>query len=164
MDPVASSFGLGAIGVVLLSAVAWRGSAAQHADTLACAAMLFMTWCISNTLVALYEPPKSWLFFPIMDAICGAVVMGMWFSKPAPWKLVLTGLFVLQCCAHLAFWLQGNRSHGVMFTYAVVLNLTFCAQLLVTAWPGGTYVGSRLGDILAVSARTRSNGPTLPRA
>jgi hypothetical protein len=144
MGIVALSFGLAAFAVVAVSAAAWKAEMHRYGDAFAASGMLFMTWSISNILTALYKPPDCWKAYPVMDLICGVIVMWMWSTKPAPWKLLLAGLFVFDCIVHVAFWLQPSKTWNVQYLYTLVLNVVFGAQLLVAAWPGGARLGAGL--------------------
>ena len=78
---IAVGFAIAAIAVLAMSFLAWRENSHRYGDAFAVSGMLFMTWCISNVLAALYSPPDCWTFYPVMDLACGIVVMSMWATK-----------------------------------------------------------------------------------
>jgi hypothetical protein len=165
MGVIAFSFLAATLVVLSLSFVAWREDHNRHGDLLACSGMLLTTWAISNILTELYTVPDAWVFYPVMDAICGAAVMWAWLSKPSKWKIGLAGLFLLQCALHVAFWLHIEKTPTILYTYALALNLIFGAQLLVTGWSGGAHVVDRVVRALGlhhVPAGTYPRHPIRP--
>lgn len=164
MDPITIGFGLACIAVLAIDMAAWLRKSGGCGDAVACAGILLMTWAASNVMVALYTPPAAYLLYPITDAMAGATVMWMWFTKRARWKLVLVGLFLLQCILHVAFWLHEDKSYGVLYAYVLGINISFGLQLLVTAWPGGEHVVAGIADLFRGPRRTYIRHSVLPRS
>lgn len=145
-----------------LTAPLWLRDPETYGLRLASAGMLFLTWAVSNTLTLAVDPPAGWVGYPIMDAVCGALVILIWLSRRSTWAMVLSCLFILECILHVAFWLQGHASYGLLYTYALALNIIFAAQLLTVGWAGGAHVVAWLVDLLSGPDRRRRAVPIRP--
>lgn len=110
--------------------------ALKKTDAVGLSVMLLMGWCFGRITGALYAPPDSMTLYPIVDAACGITAFAAWSTKKAPWKLALVGLFIVQCCGHLAFWVTYPTDNASLWRYIALNNLWFALQLLCVAGGG----------------------------
>ena len=110
--------------------------------------MLLLGWAFGRLMAAFYGAPASMAMYPVMDALFGALAFMSWRQQREFWKLAMVGLFVAQCCGHVAFWLaypEGgvppDLAHDVIIRYIVANNVCFALELLCVAWAGG------IGDV-----------------
>jgi hypothetical protein len=129
-------------------------------DALGLAVMILLIWIMGRVTGALWSPPQSMASYPVIDFIAGCVAATAWSTRPAPWKIVLAGLFLLQCLGHAAFW-SARFFHGPgvdLLTYTAANNCIFAVQLAVVGWQGvhdGILAGSA-GPRMRRRARARS--------
>lgn len=108
----------------------------KRSDALGLSAMLLLTWVFGRISGALYSPPESMALYPVVDAACGITAFVAWKTKKAPWKLALTGLFIVQCCTHLAFWVAYPTDNASLWRYIAINNLWFGLGLVCVAGGG----------------------------
>lgn len=130
---------------------AWAGATAaplvlnfltkQRPDAIGLSAMLVLIWCLGRVFSALWLLPESMALYPLIDALAGMTAFYAWSTRPQPWKLVLTSLYVGQCAAHLAFWTAWPLE-GSLVRYLWANNFLYALQLLCVASPGAVHVSS----------------------
>lgn len=128
---------------------------AKRSDALGLSAMLLLTWVFGRITGALYSPPESMALYPVVDAACGVTAFIAWRTHRAPWKLALVGLFVLQCCTHLAFWVAYPTDNASLWRYIAINNLWFSLELVCVAG-GGVWDVAR-GALSHLLGRSRSS-------
>lgn len=145
------AWGLATATPLIINAATRRGPDAKGLSV-----MLLWIWVACRVCGALYTPPESVQWYPLMDVMAGAVCLAAWRTERALWKLVLVGLFVLQLAGHTAFWIHvlrvgwpGAKDDGGFYRY-VAINNTLCAlELLTASSPGVWHVARRFGDRLS---------------
>lgn len=113
----------------------------KRVDAVGLSAMLLLTWCFGRITAALYSPPESMTFYPLVDAACGVTAFAAWVTRRAWWKLALTGLFGLQLALHASYWVSwviDPTDKAALYTYVLANNLVFASELLLVG--GGALV------------------------
>jgi len=137
-------FQIAAWGAATIAPLLLNALTRQKADAIGIAAMLVMIWSIGRVLSALWTPPESMAIYPLIDTLAGMTVFYAWMAGDrAPWKLVLTGLYVGQCATAFSFWMAWPAEASLL-RYLWVNNTLYALQLLTVASPGGVHVASRL--------------------
>lgn len=138
-------WGLAAMAPLLLNLIT-----RSRADAVGLAFMLLAGWLLGRIIAALAAPPESMQWYPLVDAVAGALTFRCWQKRPEAWKLVVTFLLIGQCTLHASFWLSGPAP-GALTLYLVANNTLFALQLLTVASPGGRRVARlllpRLSDL-----------------
>jgi fucose 4-O-acetylase-like acetyltransferase len=117
----------------------------RNADAIGLAGMLLITWCIGRVVSMFYTVPQSMGYYPFEDAICGAIAFAAWRTQREWWKLLLTGLFVLQLALALSFWGAWSQGHKEALNfYRPANNASFALELLCAGWGALAYVGGHL--------------------
>lgn len=146
----------GVVVALLLSVWGASRNLNRYVDALGCAGMLALGHSLTTIAALVWDPPACWRLNPILD-LAGLVVVGyVWSTRPERWKAVLGGLFLFQLCLHVALS-ASDKSPYALYGYAVLLNLSFLAQLAVVSWPGGTRL---VADIVGPVPGRRSAGDT----
>src|SRR5688572_19853463 len=110
MGVVAYSFGLAAF---LAWALAMYPLAydRRHFQSTAAAAMLFVSWLLSNTLWV-FLGPGALQAYPVMDMVGGVIAALMFRARPQMWSAALTLCFLTQSVMHVGFaWDTYNHKH-----------------------------------------------------
>jgi hypothetical protein len=105
-------------------------------DAVGLSIMLVLIWVLGRVFWSLWSPPASMQLYPLIDAAAGMTAFTAWMTRPTWWKLVLTGLFLVQLALHVAFW-AAQPVEGSLSRYIALNNLCYAMQLVVVAWPGG---------------------------
>lgn len=130
-------------GVAVCTPVLLNIATKRSADALGLSGMILLMWVMGRVLGAVYTPPESMSFYPVMDAMAGATAFYAWSSDRRAWKLGLVILFTAQCALHVAFWLAWP-SPGSLLRYLWVNNSLFALQLICVGSPGVRDVARRL--------------------
>lgn len=114
----------------------------RHIDAFALASMICVFWAFTNTIGLVWEWPESKKFHSLIDLIGLTACVASYIGRPRRWKAYLAMLFMVQLCAHAAFWwaYKGNTAGSIAYTYALTLNLTWLAQLVCVGASGGFVV------------------------
>lgn len=109
------------------------------------ALMLLSCWGLWQAIPALIAVPQAWMPFPLLDLGCFVVCAVLAAGLRVGWLWLLAFAFLAQIIAHGAFWLNWNQlgpapdkmaAWRLEWTYTLILNLLFAAQLACVAWPG----------------------------
>lgn len=150
------AFGVACMLVYAINAWAAADAKPRYADAAGVASLLCMSYGMSNVLVELYGFPDAILSFPIMDAILTFMVWRAWKRNQRTWKMALMGIFVAQLTIHflgIFAWKIGTMTSAGLYNYAVLINVTFAAQLAVV---GSAGIGHALGRAFNHLSRLRS--------
>lgn len=133
-------------------------------DGLGLAVMILLIWIMGRVTGTLWSPPESMASYPVIDFLAGCTAANAYRTRPAAWKLLLAGLFLLQCLGHAAYW-SARFFHGPnvdLLTYTSVNNAIFAVQLAVVGRQGvgnGVLAGSSRAWMRArLGARDRAGG------
>lgn len=149
------AFGVACLFVYAINAWAAADAKPRYADAAGVASLLCMSYGMSNVLVELYGFPDAILSFPVMDAILTFMVWRAWKRNNRRWKAALMGVFVAQLAIHfigIFVWKVGALTHAGLYNYAVLINVTFAAQLAVV---GSAGVGHAMGRAFSYLSRVR---------
>lgn len=124
-------------------------------DALGLSSMLAMIWAFERVMWALWAPPDCMRLYPIIDAVAGATAFTAWLTRRKPWKLCLSLLFLAECGLHFDFWLAWPANAN-LYSYILMNNLLFAAQLLFAASPGVLSVVLASGLVGSVPGRART--------
>lgn len=150
------AFGVACMLVYAINAWAAADAKPRYADAAGVASLLCMSYGMSNILVELYGFPDAILSFPIMDAILTFMVWRAWKRNQRAWKMALMAIFVTQLAIHFVgifAWKIGTMTGAGLYNYAVLINVTFAAQLAVV---GSAGIGHALGRAFNHLSRLRS--------
>lgn len=138
-------------GVAVMIPVVLNIATKRDADALGISAMILLIWTISRVFWALYTPPESMAWYPVIDSLAAGTCLTAWVTIRRWWKLALVVLFTTQCVLHAAFWLTWPEYQSLL-RYVVANNILFALELLCVAAPGGSHVArdlvSRMPDRL----------------
>lgn len=126
IDP-ATLMGLASAATVMVAAFSLRE---RHAKTVA-GVMLFIGWIAAN--ITGYA---NNIFWPVMDAILGALFLMAWIEQRSHWKLELFVLFVAQDACHSIYHIALAVGPNIGYGYVAALNALFLCQLWVVASDG----------------------------
>lgn len=161
MGIVSISFGTATAAVLalaLVSARLERGSGprtpVRRRDDIFCAWMQLAMWSLAIGLHDTASDELNELIFRIMAAAAGLVVIGLYETSPAGWKLLYALSFWLEEGIYFAYDWSHARSVGqvTVRNAELHLNLTYGAQLLLIASGPLIYVGRRTGRALLLRA------------
>jgi hypothetical protein len=111
---------------------------------------IFGEWQIGLDLAYLYVGPVS-------DVILLACMVYLARWNPAHWLRVLIALAAFQLLAHVAYGL-GDKTRELRDTYKLTLNVSYVAELICAATPGGLHGVRRLLDHLRDRRRLAGQG------
>lgn len=134
---------------VLLNTVTGR-----HPDAVGLSVMILLIWAMGRVFGALYTPPESMQWYPVVDCAAGITCFVAWRERPALWKLGLVTAFVLQCALHAAFWLAWPAA-GSLLRYIVFNNIIFAWELCLVGGPGVVALARDVGFRLSRRSRAR---------
>jgi hypothetical protein len=126
-------------GAATVAPLALNIATKRDTDALSLSCMIVLIWTLGRVFGALYSPPESMTFYPVIDAAAGLTALSAWLTQKAGWKLALACLYVGQSIAHVAFW-AAWPSEGSLLRYLWVNNGLYALQLLCVAYPGGRHV------------------------
>ena len=128
MDVTAAFYGLAVLAVFLFV----RTGPSRHVHL--AATFLMISWFAYN--VAIKALPRLDLItnLGLLDFIGAVLALGLYLSRPAWWKAVLAGLFLVQSAAHMAF-LAIDPAPAEVYAYRLTLNVLFIAELVTVAAP-----------------------------
>ncbi len=133
---------IAAWGAATLAPFLLNSATHRSADSVGLAAMIILTWVAGRVFWALWSPPEAMQLYPAVDALAGSAAFTAWLTRKATWKLLLTGLFLIQLMLHVAFWASWP-SEDSLPRYLWANNLCYALQLVVVAWPGGRELVAR---------------------
>lgn len=143
------AFGLPALGVLLLNAIA-----KPRSDAAGVSLVLLMLWAGAMIIRSLGVPPTNMTMLVVLDLIGGLTLWLCNRAHPRPWKRLLGWTFIASICVHTAMWAVitwfpdlNKPEVRNLFTFA--RNLIFYTQLVFSAWPGGLHVARRLRSLLS---------------
>lgn len=142
------AFGIACLAVYALNAWAASDNHARYADATGVAALLCLSYGLSNALVGIYGFPESILAFPVVDAVLTFMVWRAWRRNPRKWKMVVIALLVAQLSAHVAAigtWKIHGLTFDGLYNYVLIINLAFAAQLAVVSSAGLGHALARIG-------------------
>lgn len=126
----------------------------RAADAKGLSMMILLIWVMGRVFGALYTPPESMQWYPVVDSLAGITCFVAWRARPAPWKLGLVGCFLFQCALHAAFWLAWPTP-GSLLRYVVANNIIFACELCLVGGPGVAHGARLVGRMLSGRARAR---------
>lgn len=121
-------YGIASAATIWFAALSLRE---RDAKTLA-AIVLFAGWMTYN----LSNEFSTDLFWPIMDALFGAIFATMWIERPSTWKARVFACLMLQCVCHVAYHLALAFDVYIGYGYTAALNALFLCQLLIVSNDG----------------------------
>lgn len=139
MGPVAIAFGAASTASLGLAIF----SRDRYAPWLAL--MLLACWGLWQAFQAIMPIPQAWTAFPLLDLGCFVVCAVLARPVGEKWLWLLAFALLGQLIAHGAFWINWNQLGAVPdnqaawrleWTYVLILNLLFAAQLACVGWPG----------------------------
>ena len=145
-------FAVACMAVYIVNSTAAIDAKPKYADAAGIAAMLCVSFGVTNALVAVYGLPEAALFFPVFDAVFAFMVWRAWQRTRKVWKLIVAGLLVGQLAMHVAMiasWNNGLLTHSGLVSYVFMLNADFTLQLLAVGSAGVSYWVSRAVDWLS---------------
>ena len=145
-------FAAACMAVYIVNSTAAIDAKPKYADAAGIAAMLCVSFGVTNALVAVYGLPEAALFFPVFDAVFAFMVWRAWQRTRKVWKLIVAGLLVGQLAMHVAMiasWNNGLLTHSGLVSYVFMLNADFTLQLLAVGSAGVSYWVSRAVDWLS---------------
>ena len=145
-------FAVACMAVYIVNSTAAIDAKPKYADAAGIAAMLCVSFGVTNALVAVYGMPEAALFFPVFDAVFAFMVWRAWQRTRKVWKLIVAGLLVGQLAMHVAMiasWNNGLLTHSGLVSYVFMLNADFTLQLLAVGSAGVSYWVSRAVDWLS---------------
>lgn len=125
-----------------------RGSV-RHPDAVILSAVMVLIWGISMISDGLLAPPESKLLNPVLDAAFAVGAGWAWLTRREGWKIALLVLLAVQSLSHVVYQTE-YRQAGVLWSYTLVLNMTFLAELLCIMTPGASNVARWIGGVLRV--------------
>lgn len=136
--------GYGIVCLIVFALVSWahKNDKPNHADAVGAAALLCLSYGISNLSVALYGWPDAVLLYPALDLALAVMVWRAWVRRHRWWKLSLMTFLICQMVFHVAMiwtWKTGGLTDAGLYGYALGINLLFLGELLSVAVPGGIY-------------------------
>lgn len=126
-------------GVATVTPLAINIATKRGPDALGLSCMIVLIWTLGRVFGALYSPPESMSWYPLIDMLAGLTALTAWQSRKAWWKLALAYLYVGQCAAHLSFW-AAWPADGSLLRYLWVNNTLYACQLICVAYPGVRHV------------------------
>lgn len=114
-------------------------------DALGLSCMLVLIWSLGRVFGALYTPPESMQWYPVIDLCAGLTALSAWMTRKAWWKLALAYLYVGQLAAHTAFW-AAWPSDGSLIRYLWVNNSLCALQIACLAYPGARHALALLAE------------------
>lgn len=145
IDPVTIGFGAGVLIAGASAAYAARKGDGGHA--LLCAGALAVIFAASNIRYALTSDPRSMGFYCLMDAGASFLVLELLRRRPIAWKWALLAFLVASLISHVWFWAASSRTWEALYSYVLIINLLFGAELVCVAYGGGRHAWRFLGDI-----------------
>lgn len=143
---------------LVLNFLATRRDFERHMDALLGASMLCVFWALTTIFAGLWDFPESKKFHSLIDLIGLLAATAMYATQRRVWKVALATLFMAQLIIHALYWsvYGGPTSGSIARGYILTLNITWVAQLLCVAYPGGSVV---LRSALDWVRRHRGLGP-----
>lgn len=146
MVDAATLFGIASAATVTVAAFSLRE---RQAKTVA-GAILLTGWAIANMTGYGHN-----IFWPVMDALLGALFLMAWIERPSHWKIELFTLFVAQTVCHSGHHIALALGFDFGYGYVAALNALFLCQLWVIASDGAERGWNIMRDrINAVSGGT----------
>lgn len=127
MIDLAGSFGIASAATIGFAALSLRE---RDVKTLA-GIVLFTGWMIANI-----SGHQHNLFWPIMDALFGAIFATMWIERPSAWRARVFACLMLQCVCHVAYHIALAFDVYIGYGYTAALNALFLCQLLIVSNDG----------------------------
>ena len=159
MGLVSTLLGCVAMGTLALS-LATNRPYNKHPDAVLLAWAMMFVWLICTVADTWLTPPESKALNAPLDAALGVWVLLLFVARHDRWKLPLLFLLVLQGVMHFVYQTK-PLTPGILWWYTLGLNVTFVAELVCIAWPGGRHaleLWGRHGGALPVRSRA---GPDL---
>lgn len=117
-------------------------------EVFSAAMVVFVFTVASRAWSANTAMPLSAAPWPLQDAICGLLAIGMFTKHREWWKLLLATAFGVQCAAHVVYWwtvfADGGASRGETVGYLWIINTVFAAELLILTVAGGRHIASHV--------------------
>jgi len=124
-------------------------------EVFSAAMVVFVFTVASRAWSANTEMPLSAVPWPLQDAICGVLAVGMFRKHQKWWKLFLALAFGIQCAAHVAYWwdvfASGEAIRAKTVGYIWIINTVFAAELLILTVAGGRHIASHVLNRLRLS-------------
>lgn len=121
-------------------------------EVFAAAMVVFVFTVASRVWSANTDMPLSAIPWPLQDAICGLLAVGMFAKHRELWKLALAMSFGVQCAAHIPYWwsvfLHGSPTRSDTIGYLWIINSLFALELLILTTAGGRHVAGHVLDRL----------------
>lgn len=155
------AFGIACLFVYAINAWAAADAKPRHADAAGVASLLCLSYGMTNALVTLYGFPEAVLAFPALDAVLAFMVWRACKRHTRLWKVGLLSLLVFQLAIHMvcvAAWKLGTLTHGGLYNYSLMLNVSFAAQLAVVGSAGLGHAVARISHYLLVLRRVPALG------
>lgn len=136
---------------VALNYAASRIDYSRYVDAFFAAVMLCTIWATTNIIGAVFPFPDSKKFHSLIDLIGLSGAVAAYMTQRQRWKLILAFLFLAQLATHAGFWWLWNTDRAaitplgsISYSYALVLNVLWLAQVVCVSTPGGACVGTVL--------------------
>jgi len=136
------AFGVACLLTYAINAWAAAHAKPRYADAVGVSVLFCVSYALSNLLVQLFGFPDAFMVWPVIDLALLLMIARAWYKSPTTWKVVLSVLLVGQLTAHVAFFyiLQtGQATRGSVWTYALIMNVTFGLQLLTVGSAGASH-------------------------
>lgn len=146
------AFGVACIAVYALNAWAASDDKARYSDAAGVSSLLCLSYGLSNVLVELYGFPEAILAFPVVDAVLTFMVWRAWVRNRSNWKVAVMALLFGQLATHavaIGTWKFSGLTFSGIYNYALIINVTFAAQLAVVSSAGIGHAVVRLGGVLS---------------
>ncbi|CAB4157151.1 hypothetical protein UFOVP679_4 [uncultured Caudovirales phage] len=133
------AFGVACLLTYAINAWAAAHAKPKYADAVGVSVLFCVSYALSNLLVFLFHFPGAVMVWPLIDLGLLIMVARAWYKDPTLWKAVLSTILVGQLAAHAAFFFilqTGHATQGSVWTYALIMNVTFGLQLLTVGSAG----------------------------
>lgn len=141
MGPITLTLGVGA---ALALAISLAPRVRANHDDVAAAYALAMVWIAGAGARSIFgswevDGDKAYLYVgPLSDVLFLACMVYLARWNAAIWMRVLVGLAAFQLLAHVAYALS-DKTPGLCDIYKATLNVSFAAELICAATPGGLH-------------------------
>ena len=155
------AFGIACLLAYAINAWAAADAKPAYADAVGVSVLFCISYALSNLLVYLFGFPNAFMVWPLIDLGLLFMIARAWYKHPTAWKAVLSAILVGQLAAHVAFFyiLQtGQATRGSVWTYALIMNVTFGLQLLTVGSAGASHAVGVISRRLSRGGRMHTVG------